>query len=72
MEEVIKQLPMKRILLETDSPHLIAPEHRKSHYNSPYGVEVIAERIAQLKGINIETVLHQTLSNTKTFYGLSQ
>ena len=70
LEQVVNQLPIESLLLETDSPHLLAPEHIRSHYNSPYGIEAVAERVAQLKGLSLEKVLFQTLENTKALYNV--
>ena len=70
VDDVIKQLPMEKILLETDSPYLKAPEHLSNRFNSPYGIEAIARRIAELKGLGLAEVLTKTSENATRLYGL--
>ena len=70
VDQVIRQLPLEKILLETDSPHLKAPEHERNSYNSPYGIEVIAKRVAELKGLKVEEVFKITSGNASRLYGL--
>ena len=70
VDDVIKQLPMEKILLETDSPYLKAPEHLSNRFNSPYGIEAIARRVAELKGLGLAEVLTKTSENAARLYGL--
>ena len=70
VDDVIKQLPMEKILLETDSPYLKAPEHLSNRFNSPYGIEAIARRVAELKGLGLAEVLTKTSENATRLYGL--
>ena len=70
VDDVIKQLPMENILLETDSPYLKAPEHLSNRFNSPYGIEAIARRVAELKGLGLAEVLTKTSENAARLYGL--
>ena len=53
--DVIKEVPMDRILLETDSPYL-TPEPYRGTTNDPSNIKVIAEYIANLKNIDINDV----------------
>lgn len=52
---VIKEIPMERILLETDSPYL-TPEPDRGKTNDPSYIYVIARYIAELKNISIDDV----------------
>ena len=53
--DVIKEIPMDRILLETDSPYL-TPEPFRGTTNDPSNIRIIAEYIANLKKIDINDV----------------
>ncbi|MDC0612591.1 YchF/TatD family DNA exonuclease, partial [Vibrio sp.] len=55
LKEVVKQLPLDRLLIETDSPYLAPVPHRGKQNQPGYVVEVAAY-IAQLKGISIQQV----------------
>ena len=65
VDDVIKQLPNR-----TDSPYLKAPEHLSNRFNSPYGIEAIARRVAELKGLGLTEVLAKTSENRACLYGL--
>lgn len=58
------QLPLSKILLETDSPFL-SPQSSRGQRNEPKSVREIAELIAQLKNTTLEQVAHQTTKNFK-------
>jgi TatD DNase family protein len=55
IRDVIKEIPMDRILLETDSPYL-TPEPLRGTKNDPSNIRIIAEYIAKLKNIDINDV----------------
>ena len=69
IDYVIKQLPMEKILLEMDSQYLKAPEHLSNRFNSPYGIEAIARRVAELKGLGLAEVLVKMSENAACLYG---
>ena len=71
VSDVIKKLPLDRILLETDAPHLTAPEHAICDFNTPFGILCVAQRIADLKGLQVEDVIKATSDNARRFYNLS-
>ena len=60
--EVVKRIPMDRILLETDSPYLTPVPHRGEE-NSPAYVRFVAEEIARIKEISFEEVDKITTQN---------
>ncbi|WP_026294392.1 TatD family hydrolase [Salinimonas chungwhensis] len=66
LREVVKAVPMARLLIETDSPWLAPVPHRGKSNQPGYVVEV-AEFIADLKGIPVEQVASAT---TQNFYRL--
>jgi TatD DNase family protein len=62
LQEVAKQVPLDRLLIETDSPYL-APVPHRGKPNQPAWVRHVAEFIAELRGIPLETVAEQTTEN---------
>ncbi len=69
--EAAEYLPLERILLETDCPYL-APEPYRGRRNQSAYIDLVAERLAQIKGITKEKVLAQTLQNGLDFYSISK
>ena len=70
LDTVVEKLPLDQILLETDSPHLIAPEHEGCRFNTPYGAAAVAQRIADLKRIPVREVVRTTTATARRFYCL--
>lgn len=67
--EVVKNLPLDRILLETDCPYM-TPEPFRGKRNEPSYVVYTADRIAKIKGISIEEVARVTTENAKRLFGI--
>lgn len=65
--EVIDWLPMDRIMIETDSPYL-TPVPFRGKRNDSGNVHLVAETIAQVKGMDPEEVARVTLENGKRFF----
>ena len=53
--DVIKEVPLDRILLETDSPYL-TPEPLRGQKNDPSNIYIIADYIAKLKNVDTNEV----------------
>jgi len=68
MDKVIPHLPMDKLVLETDSPYLSPVPHRGKR-NEPAYVELVANRIAELKSISVEEVKEATTKNAKAIFG---
>lgn len=66
LQEVVKKVPLDRMLIETDSPYLAPIPHRGTS-NEPGYVRYVAEYIATLKNIDLNTVAEHTTGN---FYQL--
>ena len=62
LQEIVKELDLKDILLETDSPYL-SPEPFRGKKNKPSNVYFVASKVAELKNINIDEVLKITNRN---------
>lgn len=67
--EAVKEIPLERILLETDSPYLTPVPFRGKRNESSY-IPLIAARLAELKGIGTEEVASYTSLNAETLFGL--
>lgn len=63
-------LPLERILLETDSPYL-PPQNKRGKRNEPAYVRTIAERAAKLRRIPLEELAAQTTKNAEALFGLA-
>lgn len=66
-EEAIKLVPLNRILIETDSPYL-APEPKRGTRNDSSNVFYIAEKIANVKEMEVEEIANITYENAKTIF----
>jgi TatD DNase family protein len=62
LKQVARFVPMDRLLIETDSPYL-APVPHRGKVNNPSYVPWVAREIAQLRGLDEETVAHATTQN---------
>jgi len=62
LKEVARQVPMERMLVETDSPYL-APVPHRGKSNQPAYVKHVAEEIARLRGMEFEEVARRTTEN---------
>lgn len=69
-EEIIKMVPIKNILIETDSPYL-SPEPVRGTRNTPINVKYIAEKISKVKGLSIEDVAKITYTNAENLFNIS-
>lgn len=69
LKEVVQNVSIENLLLETDSPYM-SPEPLRGKQNKPYNCYLIAEKIAELKGISLESVLEITTSNAVSQFDL--
>lgn len=68
--EVVQQLPLERIVLETDCPYLTPVPFRGKRNETSY-VHFVAEKIAEVKGISPEDVGRITSANAARLFGFS-
>ena len=71
LKEVVDMLPMDRILLETDCPYMAPDPFRGKRNNSGY-LTYVAEKIAEIKGLDVKTVYDMTWENAERFFGLDE
>ncbi|MGC4018749.1 MAG: TatD family hydrolase [Muricomes sp.] len=67
LKEVVREIPLEFLVLETDSPYL-APMPNRGKRNSSLNLTYVAEQIAKLKGISYEEVVEQTEKNARRLY----
>lgn len=68
--EVIAAVPMERLMIETDSPYLTPVPYRGERNDSGY-VHLVAEKIAEIKGLSYAEVERITAENGKRFFGIA-
>ena len=69
LADVVKEIPIEKIFIETDSPYL-APQDRRGKENYPGYVKYVAQKIAGLKNISLEEVAAVTSKNAEDFFAL--
>jgi TatD DNase family protein len=67
LREVVRQVPLERMFVETDSPYLTPVPHRGKR-NEPAYVRLVAETVAKVKQLNLEKVARVTTENVKTLF----
>lgn len=67
--EVVREIPLDRIVLETDCPYL-APEPYRGKRNDSSFIPFIAQRIGEILGISAQEVLDVTNKNARALYNL--
>lgn len=70
-KEVAENVPLDKLLLETDAPYL-TPVPFRGKENQPAYTKFVAEEIAKLRGVNVEEVISQTTRNAHAIYNLGE
>lgn len=68
-KEVAAEIPLDKLLIETDCPYL-APHPYRGKRNEPSYVKLVAEQIAEIKEIPVEEVAKATTGNAKKIFGI--
>src|SRR5699024_9157909 len=68
-KEVAKEVPLDRLLVETDAPYL-APHPNSGKRNEPAYVKLVAEQIANLRDMSLEEVAEQTTKNAFRIFNI--
>ncbi|MGN1401626.1 MAG: TatD family hydrolase [Bacillus sp. (in: firmicutes)] len=69
VKEVAADIPLDRLLIETDCPYLTPHPHRGKR-NEPSYVKLVAEELANLKGLSFEELADITTKNAKKVFGI--
>ena len=70
LQDVVSWAPLERLLLETDAP-LLTPHPHRGRRNEPAYVRLVAEKIAELRGITVADVAEITTANAKRLFSWS-
>ena len=70
-DEIIKMVPLEKILIETDSPYL-SPEPNRGKRNDSRNVKFIAQKIAQVKEIELEEIAKITYENANKIFKIEK
>lgn len=66
-EEVVRHIPLEKILIETDCPY-VAPIPHRGKRNEPAYVKYVAQKIAELRGLPFEEVAEKTTKNARKLF----
>lgn len=67
MKEVAKEVPLEKLLLETDAPYL-TPVPFRGKENKPAYTKYVAEEIGKLRGVSVEEIIDATTRNAEEFF----
>jgi TatD DNase family protein len=68
LPEVLKQIDMEHIVLETDSPYLTPVPHRGKRNESAY-INFVAQKVAEIKGLTVQEIADITARNAEIIFG---
>ncbi len=69
MKDVAREVPLEKLVLETDSPYL-TPVPYRGKPNKPAYVKFVAEEIAKIRGMHLEELIDITTTNAERFFGI--
>ena len=69
LAQTVARIPMEHILLETDAPYLAPVPYRGKRNESSY-LPLIAEKVAEVKGISVEKCAEITTKNAETLFNI--
>ena len=68
-KDIAVHVPLDRLLVETDAPYL-TPHPYRGKRNEPAHVKLVAEKIAELRGMTYEDLAQATTENAKRLYNI--
>jgi TatD DNase family protein len=69
LQQVVREIPIDRIVLETDCPYL-APSPHRGERNEPAYISLIAQEVARIKGVDLDEVSRQTTKNVEKIFSI--
>ena len=69
--EAVNEVPIDKILIETDSPYL-TPEPFRKIRNDSRNVKLVAQKIAEIKNMSLEEIAKITYENAKKIYAIDE
>ncbi len=69
--EIVKMIPLDRILSETDAPY-VAPTPYRGKRNEPAYVVEVVKKLAEIKGVPVEKMAEQTCRNVQRAFGIQR
>lgn len=69
-KEVALEIPLDKLLIETDCPYL-TPHPYRGQRNEPSYVKLVAEQIAEIKGMTLKEIAQATSDNAKRIFGIN-
>ena len=67
--EVARSIPLASLMLETDCPYM-APVPYRGKTNNPTYISYVAEKIAEIRGVDAEEIAEATFRNALDFFGI--
>lgn len=67
-QEIVREIPIDKLLLETDAPYL-TPEPYRGRRNEPAYVKLVAEKIAEIRNCSYDEIAEVTTANAKRVFG---
>lgn len=71
MQDVVRRVPLERMMVETDAPFL-SPVPFRGQRCEPAYVQYVADKAAELRGITVDELVTATTANAVTFFGLDK
>ncbi|MDF2522659.1 MAG: hydrolase, TatD family [Clostridiales bacterium] len=70
LPEVVKNIPLDKLLIETDCPYLTPEPYRGKRNDSSY-IKLVVEKIAEIRDISVDEVAEATMNNSKNLFRIS-
>lgn len=70
LDDVVRETPLDRLLLETDAPYL-TPHPNRGTRNTPAMVGLVARKVAEIKCVELSVITKQTFENALRFFNIS-